>query len=850
MSCLRSFQAVNRFVTGRCVAVISCILLPAGAPAWAQSAQTPHAPVIENLVVTGSRSGPQSSAETLAPVHVIGGHTLMHQADVDLPDLLRTVAPSFNVNTQPISDAGTIVRPANLRGLAPDQALVLVNGKRRHRSAVISWLSSSVSSGSQGPDLAAVPAIALRQVEVLGDGASAQYGSDAIAGVINLLLREDAAGAAVSARYGSYYQGDGDQYTIAANLGLPLTARGFLNLSAEFSGQDPTVRSVQRDDAAALIQAGNTAVADPVQIWGSPQVDDNLKLWSNFAAVLDGGVELYGHAGWLSKHVDGGFNYRNPHTRSGVYSNDAGQTLLVADALDAEDGVPDGSANCPLVTVRNNVADPAALAAIQANPNCFTFLDLFPGGFTPRFGGDLEDYSALLGLRGKWHSGLRWDLSAGLGSNRVDYFIYDTLNGSLGPASPTSFDPGYNRQQELNLNLDLAYAVSDRLHLAAGLEWREEEYTIGLGGLPSYRIGPYAAQGFSSASNGFPGFSPLAAGRWRRENTAAYADVEMNLQAGWTLGLAARHEQYPDYGGHTTFKLASRYQLTPVMALRGAYGTAFRAPTPGQANAFNVSAQWNFERSDLVNNGTIPPTNPVAQLRGGRPLKLEKSRNFTLGAVFALPRARLSVDYFSIKLRDRITLSELFTLLPEEVSALLESGVTSAGNLQNFRFFVNDYDTHTQGVDLLATLSAENWGGHTTWSLGMNATFTEVESYSGVALTDASVRDLEDSLPGVRGYLSVDHMTGAWQWLARVNYYAGWYDPDQARSYGGEFQLDLEGQYQFSNHLRLTVGAQNALNGYPDENPNARSTVGDRYSEIAPLGFNGGLWYLRLMYEY
>ena len=447
----------------------------------------------EEIVVTGTRAQPRSVVESMVPIDVLSDDDFINQGETDVSTLLRTVAPSYNVNTQPISDAATIARPANLRNLAPDHTLVLINGKRRHRSAVIYWLGNGVADGAQGPDISTIPAIALRQVEVLRDGASAQYGSDAIAGVMNFLLKDSASGGSVEVKTGTFTAGDGDVSSVAANIGLPLGKNGFANLSLEVGGSDATDRSVQRDDAAGLIAAGNTAVRNPAQIWGSPEIEDDVKFWANFGSLLgDSGNQFYGHANYATKTVTGGFYFRNPNTRGSVFSGDGGQTLLIGDLLDAQDGILDGSAGCPTVTVTDNVPDPVALAEVFANPNCFSFQELFPGGFTPNFGGDVEDTSIVLGVRGQTDGGLGWDASVSQGTNEVDFFIFNTVNASLGPDTPTSFDPGLYKQEELNFNFDVTYPLNDQTFLAGGIEWREEDFTIGIGQLESFVIGPLA----------------------------------------------------------------------------------------------------------------------------------------------------------------------------------------------------------------------------------------------------------------------------------------------------------------------------------------------------------------------
>ena len=336
----------------------------------------------ELVVVVGSRAQPRSVTESQVPIYANPFQDVVSQGMTTLDYQLRTLVPSFNVATHPISDAATLVRPASIRNLAHDHTLVLVNGKRRHRSSVIAWFAG-VTDGSQGPDISTIPTIALRQVEVLRDGASAQYGSDAIAGVLNLLLKDNAAGGSFELNTGTYRAGDGDAYRVAGNVGLPLGANGFANLSLEYGNADPTNRSVQRADAAALIAAGNTDVADPAQIWGNPTIEDDLKLFGNFGSLLGNGLQFYGHTNYASKRVTEGFYFRNPNNRAHIYSLDGGETLLIGDRLAAQ-GM--GSAHCPVVRIVDNVPDHAALAQVAANPNCFSFREIAPGGFTPRFG--------------------------------------------------------------------------------------------------------------------------------------------------------------------------------------------------------------------------------------------------------------------------------------------------------------------------------------------------------------------------------------------------------------------------------------------------------------------------------
>ncbi len=799
---------------------------------------------LEELVVTGTRAAARSVTESPVPIDVLSGEDFENQAGTDLSNLLRTVVPSYNVNSQPISDAATIVRPANLRGLAPDHTLVLVNGKRRHRAAVIYWLGNGVADGAQGPDISAIPASALKRVEVLRDGAAAQYGSDAIAGVMNFILNDASSGSSIETRYGSTYEGDGTQYALSGNIGLPLTQSGFANLSFEYGESDPTDRSVQRNDAAALIAAGNTAVKDPAQVWGSPEIEDDLKLFANLGVDVGDNLKVYGFGNYVSKTATGGFYYRNPNTRAAVFSADGGETLLIGDMT------PNDASGCPTVSITNDVPDPAALAQVFADQNCFSFQEMFPGGFTPQFGGDLEDIAAIAGIKGVAGGRLNWDASVGYGQNRVDFFIRNTVNASYGPQTPTEFDPGSYIQEELNVNLDVSYPISDSVNLAAGAEYRDETFEIEAGQIESWQFGPLAPQGFSAASNGFPGFSDAIAGDWSRSNYAVYGDVEWRPVDRWVIDVALRWEDFEDFGTTTNGKIATNYHFNDAFAIRGSWNTGFRAPTPGQSNASNVTTQFDVDLQELVNQGTIPPTNPVALLRGGEALAPEESESYSVGAIFERDSFTLTADYYSIDLTDRIAVSQDFTLTPAEVAALVASGVTSAANLQSFRFFTNDFDTSTEGVDIVATWALDLLGGRTDLSLAFNDNTTEVTRFNPATLNNTRIRQLEEGLPETRWSLTGNQDWGNWRALARVSYYDGWFDSEDGQVYGDNYTFDAEVGYTYNDALTMVVGAQNLFDHYPDENPGAAAGVGNKYSQYTPFGFNGGFWYARLSYSF
>ncbi len=810
----------------------------------------------EETVVVGTRAQPRTVAESPVPVDVLSASDIVSQGAVNLQDQLRTVVPSFAVNMQPISDASTVVRPAMLRNLAPDHTLVLVNGKRRHRSSIIDWHGGNgVAFGSQGPDISAIPSIALRQVEVLRDGAAAQYGSDAIAGVMNFQLKDAPSGGAVELNTGTFGAGDGEAFNVAANAGLPLGSAGFANLSLEYGGSNPTNRSAPRSDAIALLAAGNTDIAsDTPQVWGSPRVEDDLKLFGNFGYTAANGVQLYSHTNYASKTVTGGFFFRNPNTRGGVYSIDGGQTLLVGDALVA---AGTGAANCPVVAITDDVADPAALQRVFDDPNCFSFRELFPGGFTPSFGGEARDVSLVGGVRGFVGDAFSWDVSGTIGAHETDLFISDTVNASLGPESPTAFDLGSNRQQEVGVNFDVSYAATEMVNVAAGAEWREEQYRTTEGHPTSWTVGPYGrGQGFSAGSNGFFGFGPLAAGTWSRGNVAVYGDLEVNDPGGaWTLGSAVRVENFEDFGTTANGKVSAR-----VGFFRAGVSTGFRAPTPGQQNGFNISTIFDPALGDLVNNGTIPSNSPVAALRGGVPLRPETSLNYTAGVVFDTGPFSFTADYFRIDVSDRIGITSNFTLEEPEIEALLAQGIDAARDLRRFRFFTNAFATSSQGIDLVSTFTPIALRGNTVFSAIFNYTDTEVTDNRQGLLNDRRLAEFAWALPRTRWNVGVTQRLGRASLLGRVNYFGGWYDYDSGFArifdptggiengfFAGRPVVDLELTIDAGGGTTVAVGAQNLLDTYPDESARATS-VGERYSEYTPWGFNGAYYYVRLGY--
>ena len=856
--------------------------------------------VTTSIVVVGSRAEPRSATESTVPVDVIRPEDFSNQGSRDLAAQLRTVIPSFNINTQPISDAATVVRPANLRNLAPDHTLILVNGKRRHRSAVITWLGNGIADGSQGPDISTIPSIAIRQAEVLRDGAAAQYGSDAIAGVINFQLKNAPSGGSLEVQTGGYLNsnpgdpatcgsgiigdikhscngigGHGQNLSVAGNIGMPLGSNGFVNLSMEYGNANPTNRAIQRDDAQGIIDAGNTNLRNTAQVWGAPRINHDVKLFGNFGHMFENNWQFYGHANYVTRKVTGGFYFRNPHTRGGVFRGpkvNGLSTLLVGDRVWAETapegrepppGREPGSGGCPIVPIIDNVPDRDALAAVEADPNCFTLHSRFPGGFTPQFGGDLIDYSLVTGLRGFASNGFTWDASASIGTSEIDQFIFDTVNASLGYDTPTSFRPGIYRQDEVNFNFDVSYPLHQYVHTAAGTEWRQEKFTIGAGDQSSWEIGPYAVQGFSSGSNGFNGYrADTTAGEWSRSNVAVYGDVEFGDPGKkWTVGTAVRFEDFEDFGTTINGKISGRFELSDRVALRGAISSGFRAPTPGQQHAFNVTTA--FIGGQLTNNGVVPSTSAVAVTRGGGQLQPEKSRNYSAGMVVEEGPFTFTADYFRIDIADRVSLSQEINLSEGEIETLLDEGIPEARNFPVFRFFLNDFSTTTQGIDLISTMVV----GKTTFSGVFNYTDTTLKDIESSVIDTFRITTLERGLPNTRWNFTVNHDGGRWNLMGRLNYFGAFWDSEDGRnandvapdvvteswlypSYAGKALLDLELGIPFGDNLKLALGGENVLNTYPEVNQYGAQTVGNKYGQFSPFGFGGAYYYVRLSYSW
>ncbi|OUL56517.1 TonB-dependent receptor plug domain-containing protein [Pseudoalteromonas ulvae] len=830
---------------------------------------------VEKIAVVGSRSAPRSIGDSPVPIDIIGGEELTKSGNTDMLEILKGSVPSLNVHTNPISDAASLVRPANLRGLPSDSTLILLNGKRRHRASVIAFLGGGINDGAQGPDISVIPSIALKQVEVLRDGAAAQYGSDAIAGVMNFVLKDASEGGSMVVRHGEYYEGDGTTTEVSGNVGMPFTDDGFVNLSFQYKNADATSRSTQRPDAQAFIDAGVPEVGNPAQIWGSPEVKDDISLFGNVGLDLTDDSEFYMFGNYSERDVRGGFYYRNPHTRPGVYSNDGGATLLVGDLTPGPVGqVNDGlglgdGMDCPIIPIVS--ADVRTqqdyINGVQNNPNCFAFNEMIPGGFTPNFGGNITDTSLTIGTKGEitdgTFEGMYYDLSGNVGRSESRFFIYNTLNASLGPETPRDFSPGKYIQLEKNFNFDVSKGFDvdlyDDINVAGGLEWHEETFEVIAGDEPSFKVGPLTDQGFGIGSNGFPGFQPSAAGEYTRRNYAAYVDIEAPFTEDFLMGFALRFEDYDSFGSTTNYKIMGQYHATEDLSLRGSISTGFRAPTVGQANVSNV--QTNLSSGVLVDSALLPPTNPISVQLGGTELEPEESQSYTLGAVYSFDNFFFTADYYNIQVDDRISQSDKIELSDADKAALIAAGVPNVAGLAQVSFFTNDFNTTTEGVDVVANYTDDLLGGSSTFSLAYNWNETTVTKWSDIT-GDFKVNRLENDLPKHRATLTWSQDWEKFAMFTRVNYYGEYqgvhvdYDAT-AITADASVTVDAEVSYFVTDSITLSVGAQNIfdqeaekLNFTEQSGGIPNNNWGGQYYETSPYGFNGGFYYLKATYNF
>jgi iron complex outermembrane receptor protein len=820
------------------VCLSTAVLLAIGSAAQAQETTTPATEdedIVDEVVVTGTRVAARTRLDSLAPVDVLNEQALTSSGSTELAEALSTAAPSLNFPRPSITDGTDHIRPATLRGLAPDQTLVLVNSKRRHQSALVN-VNGSVGRGSAAVDLNAIPLAAIESVEVLRDGASAQYGSDAIAGVINLRLRDAREGGSTSLTYGEYNtdvetergqrkETDGATLTASGWVGLPLGDEGFLTLSGEYRDRDPTSRG----------DFDNRVPGSPVTSrYGDANVQD-ITAYVNAGVPLDGDWSVYGWAGYQQREGDS-----------------AAFPRIFNDAR-----------NVPAI---------------------------YPDGFLPLITIDIDDLALGWGVRGKlgsWDS----DLSLVYGSNKVVYGVEDSLNTSYGAASQTSFDAGAMDYDQFVFNASIVRGfdvggLPEPVNVAFGIEARRESYGIEAGEPTSYDRGPVV--GVAAGSQGFPGFQPSNELDESREAYGVFADVEARLTEKFLASVALRAEDYSDFGSAVTGKIAGRYDFTDAFALRGAASTGFRAP--GLQQSFFTSTATNFIGGVPFEVGTFPATSAVATTLGAQPLDAEESTNYSLGTVIRVGGFEATIDAYRIDIDDRIVLSE--NLNTPQVAALIAPfGATVA------RFFINGVETRTQGIDLVARyLWRTESAGRFEFVAAGNWNDTEVENVPTTNVIDnicvgqpapctppvlfARINTLsfEEGTPDSKVSLGIDWSVPLGGTFFGVNLkgtrYGEVVEPGVPTageiSAGVEDARDLHIQPDWIVDLALTsklldeklgisLGVDNLFDQYPDRLPIARAvptppggvanlnaTNALAYSRYAPYGFNGRFVYARL----
>jgi len=758
----------------------------AGADAAAQPT------TLDAMIVTGTRGSNRTQFDTLAPVDVFSQEEIQAVESTDLSDVLAQLVPSFVVQRLPMADGQVFVRPATLRGLSPDQTLVLVNGRRFHRSALLG------SRGAQGPDLSQIPTSAIKRIEVLRDGASAQYGSDAIAGVINIIL-DDSIGSEFTLGASEYAEGDGSARRFGARTGVGLGQAGVLSLFLDYDTADATSRSRQRPDAIAFQNAHpELQVPDPVQRWGQPDLE-NRRLGFNLKLPFGQTAEAYAHGLYNSGEGVSDFNWRNPDGTASVYRP---------------------TAVFPGWDVRS----------------------LYPTGFSPKYGSDYDDLQLVAGVRGQFTPDLSWDVSGAYGRNRIEYTLDESINASLGPASPTAFYLGRLSQVEKNLNADFVYALPlaalpAPLNIAFGAEFREETYGVDAGDPASYAIGPGAAAGLAGNSNGAPGFGPDNAGRWSQRSHAAYVDVEAPVSARWNVGAAARYERFSSFGGTLDGKLSSRFEITPAFALRGSVSTGFRAPTPGQLYTTSTVQGLDTVTLQVFTSGRLSPNDPLARLLGARALKPEQSRTASLGLAWRNDAGLSgSVDLYDIKVTDRFSQSASFQI---------PAGVPNPMGYTSVSYFTNDFDTTTRGVDLVGSWVGDAGPGRLNLTLGWNYNRTQVDKGATSVATSQTQRVIfEERLPRQKGTVSANYDIGNWTVLGKLRHYGAWTDAtgnatgDIFQRFGDIQFFDLAVAYRFNAGNSLRIGVDNLFDRYPDEAV-FQASRGLVYSRNAPYDTDG-----------
>jgi iron complex outermembrane receptor protein len=772
------------------------------------------------------------------PVDVLTATDIRQTGQAETSQIIQMLAPSFNFPRPSIADGTDHIRPSTLRGLGPDQVLVLVNGKRRHTTALVN-VNGTIGRGSTGVDLNTIPASAIDRIEILRDGAAAQYGSDAIAGVINVILKSDAS-TDIETQIGQSYTTmkalgqelelrDGDVSVVSANTGLLFRGDGFLHLTGQYQHRGSTNRSLP--DTRQQYFAGDPRNTDPAFAnqnhfrQGDAIVNDISFVANGGLPAFNGGAQVYGFTGISMREGQGAGNWRLPSGNN---------------------------------TIR---------AATH-----------FPNGFLPYINSTIGDFSGTLGLKGNAR-GWQYDLSGTLGRNKFDFDITNTNNATMGTASPKEFYAGSLKFGQALANLDLVRSVSSAalgmpINIALGAEARRDMYGIEAGEPDSYRDGgvlvldgPNAGQQPTPGAQVFAGFQPGDAGDHNRMSYAAYADFETNPTDRIQLGLAGRTEHYGDFGWATIGKVSARVELLPSVALRGAFNTGFRAPSLGQQ--FFSSTATNFLNLGAglvpVEIRTLPVTSGAAVALGAEPLRPEKSKNFGVGLTMSgIRNLSLTADYYHITITDRIVFSGNFTgtAMTNFLAAQGFPGVGSA------RYFTNAIDTRTNGFDIVARYALDFGSpGITRFTGGYNNTETDVTRVASTppALTaqqsvlfDRLERSrIEEGQPHTTVALTLDHSVSRFNATVHTTRFGevgtrGATNPALDQKYGAKWVTDANVSVDLLSHFRFTLGSNNIGDVYPDENIPANNNSGIfPYSALGPtpFGYNGRFVYMKLRWE-
>jgi iron complex outermembrane receptor protein len=793
--------------------------------AHAQTAPINENVAVDEIVVTGTRVVGRSRLDTLSPVDVVTAKTLQQRGSTELATALAAAVPSITFPRPSNTDGTDSVRPAVLRGQGPDQTLVLVNGTRRHTTALVN-LNGSVGRGSAAVDLNAIPSVALDRIEVLRDGAAAQYGSDAIAGVVNLRLREADHGGGVTVTTGQYYSSfkglqtgakrklrDGQTTTVAGWQGLKLGSDGFLTLSAEYRDRDFTNRS----DIDTRVTPQRITSR-----FGDPETTD-VTFYANAGKPIGENWEAYGWYGYQQRDAEASATYRLP--------TDASQTIT----------------------------------------------SVYPNGYLPLITTNTEDVTAAGGVRGDWN-GFKIDANLVYGKNDIDFGVKNTLNPSYGPTSPTSFKAGGLTYDQLVFGLDVSKEVevglAGPLNVAFGLEARKETFQINAGEVASYARGTVSPT-LSFGSRGFTGFTPSNEVDVDRDAVGVYLDLEGKLTEKLTGSAAVRYEDYSDFGTNTSWKLSGRYDFTPAFAIRGAASTGFRAPSLQQQYFTSTSILYinqtvgGITTAVPFETGTFPSVSTTGKALGGKPLEPEKSKNFSLGGVYHKGPFELTVDAYRIDVDNRIVLSETLTGSATAATGtnarvifdLLSPFGASAG-----RFFTNGVDTETTGIDIVARyrIVDEQAGTFDLTAAGninkLDVTRTPSTSVLPTPVSlfarQATLR-FEEGTPERKLTLQGDWSKNQWGATLRTTLYDNVLSPGSAADGSGDWRtgaqgiVDLEARYRFDLGVTVSLGADNLFDQYPDQvPPNLNTSGGNPWSSFSPFGFNGRFLYGRVAYNW